>query len=152
MTYSSVRWVSRTMFSSSAKWPFSIIRSASSMIKKRKRRIPVASFSSWSSASAGVGGTHRFDQIPQSSGGRYENVAPSLDYSFLLLRTETSDHAADADPRRTGRLAVQRMLDDFVQMVDHLQRQFSRRAQDESCQGSSAALASTRGGRGAEEM
>ena len=122
------------------------------MIKNRKRLTPVASSSSCSSASTRAEATHRFDKIPQSTRGGHEDIASSLHYPLLFLRTETSDHTADTDPRRTCRLSVQSMFDDFLQMVDHLQRQLSRWAQNESCQGSSAALAGTRGWGSAEEM
>jgi hypothetical protein len=122
------------MFSSSAKWPFSIIRSASSIHKNRIARTLAESSSSCASAMAQfvrVYSTYRLHQIPQTTGGSDEYITSPLHDPLLFLRTQTTDNTSNTDPGWSlGRFDS--LSDDLVQVVDYLNSQLSSGAKDQS--------------------
>lgn len=118
--------VNRTMFSSSAKCPFSIILSASSITKNRNPRILAPSSSSCqvSSCSGRFSGAkgavaHRLHEIPQSTGSSHQYIAAPLQHPLLLLCAQTTNDGPHADTRWSGFL-LHRQGHDAVEAVHDL--------------------------------
>jgi hypothetical protein len=122
------------MFSSSAKWPFSIIRSASSIHKNRIARTLADNSSSCSSVMVQfvrVYSTYRLHQIPKTTRGSNKDITSSLHNPLLFLRAQTTNNTSNTDSWWSlGRFDS--LSDDLVQVINDLDSQLSSGTEDQS--------------------
>ena len=103
------------MWSSSAKWPVSIMRSASSSTRKRRFSICAASSSSCvpcvshnldTAREAHPAGTDLLYDVPETTGRRDKDIDAAREDALLLLGGHASDYSRDAHEGRVLRLAL----------------------------------------------